>query len=171
LFKGKASPLAVCGIIINGVVEVDSELSIISLKPVGIVKNDIKQPQTQGWERIVSHIMVDRSLSEALDNLDEFSHIIVLYWIHQHPPGEPPTKVHPKGDRGIPLKGVFATRSPNRPNPVGKATARLLQRWGNTLLVEGLDAIDGTPVIDIKPYIPKCDSATNARVPQWITEE
>ena len=149
----------------------DSELPNISLKPIGIVRNDIKQPQTQGWEEVVSHIVVDTSLSEALDNLDEFSHIIVLYWIHQLPPGEPPTKVHPRGNREIPLKGALATRSPNRPNPVGKATVKLLQRRGNTLMVEGLDAIDGTPVIDIKPYIPEYDSAANARVPQWIIEE
>ena len=160
-----------CGIIINRVVEVDNELPTISLNPIGIVRNDIKQPQTHGWETVVSHIVIDLSLSEALDNLDEFSHIIVLYWMHQHPAGQAPTKVHPKGNRKIPLKGVFATRSPNRPNPVGKATVRLLERWGNKLLVEGLDAIDGTPVIDIKPYIPEYDSAANARVPQWITEE
>ena len=59
----------------------------------------------------------------------------------------------PGEEPGIPLKGVFATRSPNRPNPIGKATVRLLQRQGNILKVEGLDAIDGTPIIDIKPYI------------------
>ena len=148
-----------------------SELPTINLKAIGIVKNEITQPLKHGWEKVVSEVVVNPSLSEALDNLDEFSHIIVLYWMHRHLSGEAPTKVHPRGNREIPLKGVFATRSPNRPNPVGKATVRLLQRQGNTLVVEGLDAIDGTPVIDIKPYIPGYDSADSARVPQWITEE
>ena len=148
-----------------------NELPTISLKPIGIVRNEIKQPLKHGWEKVVSDIVVDSSLIEALDNLDEFSHIIVLYWMHQHPPGQPPTKVHPRGNREIPLKGVFATRSPNRPNPVGKAIVRLLQRQSNILRVEGLDAIDGTPVIDIKPYIPGYDSVADARVPQWITND
>ena len=115
--------------------------------------------------------MVDPSLSEALDNLDEFSHIIVLYWIHRHPPGQPPTKVHPMGKRELPLVGVFATRSPNRPNPIGKATVRLLERRGNILKVAGLDALDGSPVIDIKPYIPGYDSVADARVPPWVANQ
>ncbi len=101
---------------------------------------------------------------------DKFPHIVVLYWMHQAAAtGQLPTKVHPMGKRELPLVGLFATRSPYRPNPVGKATVRLLERRGNILKVEGLDAIDGTPVIDIKPYIPGYDSATDARVPPWIT--
>ena len=75
------------------------------------------------------------------------------------------------GKQELPLVGLFATRSPNRPNPVGIATVRLLERQGNILKVEGLDAIDGTPIIDIKPYIPGYDSATDAKVPPWITNQ
>jgi len=96
---------------------VANKLPAISLKAIGIVRNGIKQPPRQGWERVVSNIVVDSSLSEALDNLDEFSHIIVLYWMHQLPSGQPPTKVHPRGNQEVPLKGVFATRSPNRAAP------------------------------------------------------
>ena len=66
--------------------------------------------------------------------------------------------------------GVFASRSPDRPNPIGQSTVRLRHRQGNLLTVEGLDAIDGTPVIDIKPYIPGVDSVKNAQVPQWMTK-
>ena len=144
----------------------------MTLKPIGIVRNEVKQAPGAGyeWEKVVSDIVVDRSLTEALDNLDEFSHIIVLYWMHHAAArGEPPTKVHPKGRQGLPLIGLFASRSPNRPNPVGKATVRLLQRRGNILKVQGLDAIDGTPIIDIKPYMPGYDSVTDAKVPPWIT--
>ncbi len=149
-----------------------NELPDISLKAIGIIRNEVKQRQKAGfnWRGIVSEIMVDGSLIEALDNLEEFSHIIVLYWMHRVPvSGQLPTKVHPMGRQELPIVGLFATRSPNRPNPVGKATVRLLQRQGNVLKVQGLDAIDGTPVIDIKPYIPGYDSATNAKVPPWIT--
>ena len=147
-----------------------NELPGMTLKAIGIVKNRIKQRPKQvpfGWEKVVSDIVVNSSLTEALDNLEEFSHIIVLYWMHQAASGELPMKVHPMGKDELPLVGVFATRSPHRPNPVGKTTVRLLERQGNILKVQGLDAIDGTTVIDIKPYIPGYDSADNAKEPQW----
>jgi len=141
------------------------------LKAIGIARNGIKQLPRHGWEEIVSDIVVDSSLTEALDNLDEFSHIIVLYWMRQvTTTGQIPAKVHPMGKQALPLVGLFATRSPNRPNPIGKATVRLLRRQGNILKVKGLDAIDGTSVIDIKPYIPGYDSVTDAKVPSWITK-
>jgi len=147
-----------------------NELPSMTLKAIGIVRSEIKQSSRQDCREIVSDIVIDSSLTEALDNLDDFSHIIVLYWMHQVSAlSQVPTKVHPKGRYELPLVGLFATRAPYRPNPIGKATVRLLQRQGNILKVEGLDAIDGTPVIDIKPYIPGYDSVTNTRVPPWIT--
>ena len=148
-----------------------SELPGMSLKVIGVVRNEVKQPIKQGWEKVVSDIVVDKSLTEALDGLEEFSHIIVVYWMHRvDATGKLPTKVHPRGRRELPLVGLFATRSPNRPNPIGKVTVRLLQRQDNILRVEGLDAIDGTAVVDIKPYIPGYDSVTDAKVPPWITK-
>lgn len=148
------------------------KLPDIKLKPIGVVRNRVRQmtePEYE-WQKIVSEIVIDSSLSEALDNLDEFSHIIVLYWMHQTAAaGQLPAKVHPRGRRELPLVGLFATRSPYRPNPLGKATVRLLERQDNILKVKGLDALDGTPVIDIKPYIPGYDSVTGARVPPWIS--
>lgn len=145
----------------------------ITLNPIGFVRNKVGQKPKPGydWQKVVSDIVVDSSLSEALDNLDEFSHIIVFYWMHHSAAtGQLPTKIHPKGRRELPLVGLFASRSPHRPNPVGKATVRLLERQGNILKVEGLDAIDGTPVLDIKPYIPGYDSVNNAKVPPWINQ-
>ena len=147
----------------------DNKLPDMTLKAIGIISNEVKYPPGAGynWQAVASDIVLDSSLTEALDNLDEFSHIIVIYWMHQSR-GPAPTKVHPKGRLKLPLVGVFASRSPNRPNPVGKATVRLLQRQGNILIVEGLDAIDGTPVIDIKPYLPGNDSVKDAKVPSWV---
>ncbi len=148
-----------------------NELPDMTLKAIGVVRNKVGQMPKSGydWHRIVSDIVVDSSLSDALDNLDEFSHIIVLFWMHQAADtGQPPTRIHPMGKRELPLVGLFASRSPHRPNPVGKATVRLLGRRHNILKVEGLDAIDGTPIIDIKPYIPGLDSITDAKVPPWI---
>ena len=140
------------------------------LKAIGIVQNEIKQPSLQNYKEVISDIIVDDSLTEALDGLEGFSHIIVLYWLHRVKSRPIQTKVYPMGSRHRPLVGLFATRSPNRPNPIGKTTVRLLQRQGNRLKVEGLDAIDGTPVIDIKPYIPGYDSTANGKVPPWINK-
>ena len=151
-----------------------SQLPDMSLKAIGTVRNKIKQAPGPSfdWWGIVSEIVVNTRLTEALDGLEEFSHIIVLYWMHQvaHS-SELSLKVHPRGKAELPMVGLFATRSPNRPNPIGKATVRLLERQGNVLKVEGLDATDGTPVIDIKPYIPGYDSATDAKVPPWTTTQ
>jgi tRNA-Thr(GGU) m(6)t(6)A37 methyltransferase TsaA len=148
------------------------KLPNMSLKAVGIVKNDIKQPIWHGWSEIVSEIVVNSNLTEALDGLDEFSHIIVLYWMHRVTPGRQlPLKVHPMGKLELPLVGRFATRSPSRPNPLGQATVKFLGRRCNILKVKGLDAIDGTPVLDIKPYIPKYNSASDAKVPLWMNDQ
>jgi len=147
------------------------ELLDMTLKAIGIVRNKLKGPPNRDFDykKVVSEIVIDRSLTEALDKLDEFSHIIVLYWMHQAATSQPRTKIHIKGRQELPLVGLFASRSPHRPNPIGKTTVRLLKRRDNILEVEGLDAIDGTPVVDIKPYLPGYDSPANATVPQWVT--
>jgi len=144
----------------------------MSLKAIGIVRSELKRPTRQDSRKVISEIVIDPELAEALDNLDEFSHLIILYWMHQiDRRGGFPTKVHPRGRQDKSPVGVFASRSPNRPNPIGKTTVRLLTRRGNKLKVEGLDAIDGTPVIDIKPYIPNYDAAADGKVPPWVTEK
>ena len=149
------------------------ELPTMTLKAIGIVRNGVKQPPARRdwWQGLVSEIMIDSNLAEALDGLEEYSHIIVLYWMHHAASGEMPLKIHPRGDKERPIRGLFATRTPNRPNPIGKATVRLLQRQGNILRVEGLDALDGTPVLDIKPYISGYDSAADAKVSKWMTNQ
>ena len=145
----------------------------MTLKPIGTVKNALKESPGSGynWENEVSEIILEDDLIEALDNLDEFSHIIVLWWMHKG--GDTtrlPSKTHPRGKKELPLVGRFATRSPHRPNPIGKATVRLIERDGNMLKVQGLDTIDGTPVIDIKPYLPGYDSVPDAKVPSWVVK-
>lgn len=146
-----------------------NKLPDMTWKAIGTVRNEIRQPRHRNWGEIVSEIVINADLTEALDRLDEFSHIIVLYWMHKAVGGHFATRVHPRGKGEAPLVGLFATRSPNRPNPVGQATVRLLERRGNILKVKGLDAIDGSPVIDIKPYLPGYDSPADAEIAPWIT--
>jgi tRNA-Thr(GGU) m(6)t(6)A37 methyltransferase TsaA len=141
-----------------------------TVKPIGYVRSKVKWTPRQeyDWNGIVSEIVVDRSLAEALYRLEESSHIIVLCWMHKAvDPDKMALKVRYKGDPKMPLVGLFASRSPYRPNPVGQKLVKLLNIEGNVLRVEGLDAVDGTPVIDIKPYIPGYDSAAEATKPPW----
>ncbi len=140
-----------------------------ALEPIGFVSNEVREPPGPDypWAGIVSEITVNDSLVEALDGLEGFSHIIVLYWMHRLPHRRYPVKLHPRARQELPLVGLFATRSPNRPNPIGKATVRLLSRRGATLRVSGLDAIDGSPVLDIKPHIPPYDAPEGASTPEW----
>ncbi len=147
-----------------------SEFPEMTLKAIGVVRNGFPKPPTprSDWERVTAEIVIDESLTEALDGIEGFSHIIVLFWMHRLREKIPPLKQRPRGQLDRPLKGLFALRTPNRPNPIGKTTARLLERRGNVLVVEGLDALDGSPVIDIKPYLPGYDSVTGASVPDWI---
>jgi tRNA-Thr(GGU) m(6)t(6)A37 methyltransferase TsaA len=143
----------------------------IHINPIGFVKNSIKEPKREDCESATSEIIVNEDMKEALSGIDDFSHIIVIYWMHLMPESERTIlQVHPRQNQSLPLTGVFATRSPARPNPMGMATVKLLERIGNILKVSGLDAIDGTPVLDIKPHIPGSDSPAGARTPGWLNK-
>jgi tRNA-Thr(GGU) m(6)t(6)A37 methyltransferase TsaA len=142
----------------------------MNLIPIGFVKNNITEPKRENWESIISEIIINEDLKEALSRVEEFSHIIVVYWMHKVSQFQRSIiQVHPKGNRNLPLIGVLASRSPARPNPIGITTVKLLERQDNVLKVIGLDAIDRTPVLDIKPYIPSNNSTTEAKTPGWIT--
>lgn len=137
--------------------------------PVGTVRNSVNNTKYKDWQAVTSQIMVKKNLETALDGVEGFSHLIIIYWMHKLPPDHQLTvKVHPKGDKSLPLTGVFATRSPMRPNPIGIAVVKLLGRHKNILEVKGLDALNGTPVLDIKPYIPSHDSISEATTPHWL---
>lgn len=115
-------------------------------------------------------IEIYEKYTDALLGLNQFSHIIVLYWFHKSDTEAKRDilQVHPRGDLKRPLRGVFATRSPVRPNPIGMSVCKILSVKKNSIRIDAIDAHDGTPVIDIKPYIPKNDSIPNASCPKWV---
>jgi tRNA-Thr(GGU) m(6)t(6)A37 methyltransferase TsaA len=114
-------------------------------------------------------VAINPKLSEILDGIEGFSHILVLYWPHLVPEKRRKLqKVHPMGRKDIPRQGIFATCSPARPNPVLVTAVRLLERNGNVLRVQGLEAVDGSPVVDIKPYNPRYYRVENPIVPEWM---
>lgn len=117
----------------------------------------------------LSTLMILPRYTELLDGIEQFSHIVVVYWPHQLPPEDRQLqKVHPMGRKEIPLQGIFATRSPARPNPLLISTVRLRNRKDNTLQVQGLEALDGSPILDIKPVIRDVDKDETLCFPQWI---
>ncbi|MEM4733190.1 MAG: tRNA (N6-threonylcarbamoyladenosine(37)-N6)-methyltransferase TrmO [Candidatus Bathyarchaeia archaeon] len=137
----------------------------IVLKPIGYVKTDTVGDEVRD-ERRTSQIILRSELTEALEGIDGFSHLFVLYWLNQVSRGEVRLKVHPRGRADMPLLGVFATRTMYRPNPIGLTLVELVKAEGNILTVRGLDAFDGTPVLDLKPFDP-WDAAKDAKVPSW----
>jgi tRNA-Thr(GGU) m(6)t(6)A37 methyltransferase TsaA len=140
------------------------------LQPIGFVRSPVKQTSRpeHDWTCIVSEIEVKPEFSTGLPGLERYSHIIVIYWAHQATDkSKMALRVRYKGDPSLPEVGVFASRSLFRPNPLGMKVTRLLERKDNILRLEGLDALDGTPVLDIKPFIPSNDVPGDARVPDW----
>lgn len=104
-------------------------------------------------------LIPQRVQPEALRDLDGFDYIWLISWFHLNGPRLKPLVSPP---RGGPKRGVFSTRAPHRPNPIGLSCVRLLKIEGRTLFVDDLDLIDGTPILDIKPYIPDYDALPNA---------
>jgi len=140
----------------------------IALFPIGVVHNDVAAPDEAHWEEVISRIEVVPELQSGLEGIEEFSHLLIVFVFHRRPAGPQPLQVHPERRSDMPLVGVLATRSPRRPNPIGVTAVELLRREGNVLTVRGLDAIDSTPVLDIKPYLPRGDAQDEVRVPNWI---
>jgi tRNA-Thr(GGU) m(6)t(6)A37 methyltransferase TsaA len=137
------------------------------LKPIGIIHSpfkDRKRCPPQGREE-VCRIEIFEPYAKGLKDIDGFSHLILVYWLHC------------SGNYSLLVKtpwdsephGVFATRSPNRPNALGFSAVELIERDGNKLKVKGLDALEGTPLLDIKPYLPEIDSKTKVKL-GWVEE-
>jgi len=126
-----------------------------SLRSIGVIRSGLKtrkEAPKQGAEGAPEAWLEVRAFAgPALDGLAEGDDIIVLTWLHQA--RRDVLKVHPRGDKSNPLTGVFATRSPDRPNPVGLHRVTVRQIGKNRLLISPIEAIDGTPVVDIKPVL------------------
>jgi tRNA (adenine37-N6)-methyltransferase len=129
------------------------------IHPVGIVL------KTKGSNRIE----IDEAYEEALAGLSEFSHIQVFYWFHKNdmPEKRRTLQVHPKKNHTNPLTGVFATLSPLRPNLIGLSICGIRLIEGNTIVIDDIDALDGSPVIDIKCFVPSRISPSKVKMPDW----
>jgi tRNA-Thr(GGU) m(6)t(6)A37 methyltransferase TsaA len=141
-------------------------LEKIVFNPIGYVRTVAVSGEVKD-NAGVSEIVLGPNLVKALEGVEGFSHLFVLFYLNQTPTDKRQSlKIHPKGRDDLPLIGIFGTRTMFRPNPIGLTLVELLKIDGNVLTVRGLDAFDGTPVLDIKPYVP-LGIPENARIPGW----
>ena len=136
----------------------------LRLRPIGVIHSPYREPQGTPIQPafggdVRGEVEVFDEYAEALDDLEGFERIWLIFWLHRARPHR--LRVVPYRDTEE--RGLFATRAPSRPNPIGLSVVRLVGREGNRLLVEGLDILDGTPLLDIKPYVPKIDAHSGSK--------
>lgn len=139
------------------------------LRTIGVVRSPMKDPVDEGWGTIESQILLEPELRDGLRGLGEFSHVLVVSLLHGAR-FEPERHLvrRPRGLAEMPEIGIFAQRAKDRPNPIGVTVCPIVSVNEDAVTVTGLDAIDGTPILDLKPYFPVFDTAPNARVPEWV---
>ncbi|HPD31892.1 MAG TPA: tRNA (N6-threonylcarbamoyladenosine(37)-N6)-methyltransferase TrmO [Phycisphaerae bacterium] len=143
-----------------------------TVRPIGYVHSTYSCPEDvphshRAWTEDACRIRLLRRHANGLRGLEGYSHVIVLFWVHRAREWKMPRHHHKP-----PHVKVFATRMPVRPNPIGMSVVELVEfnPERGDLVVRGLDALDATPVLDIKPYIPNFDSRPDARLPRWVAE-
>lgn len=148
-------------------------MTSIVLAPIGVVRSTRKHAADDDWDSERVHVELDSSLfsAEALLGLADFSHVEIIFYMDRVDPAKiEKTARHPRNNPDWPTVGIFAQRAKNRPNQLGATICRVLSVNGLQLAVEGLDAIDGTPVLDIKPWVHEFAPRGAVTQPQWITE-
>ncbi len=138
------------------------------LKPIGVIRSPYttkeQTPIQPYFSQAEGEIEVFQEYEEGLKDIEGFSHIVILYHFHQSQGYS--LRVQPFLDKAF--RGLFATRAPRRPNPIGLSVVTLLERRGNILRVGQIDTLDGTPLLDIKPYVPTFDQPQGVRI-GWLT--
>ncbi len=139
----------------------------LKIAPIGRVVSDESDVAHVDWAAVESTVELHDELAAALLGLDGYSHVIVVGWLDRIPDDlRSRRQSHPAGDEELPLQGALALRGP-RPNPFSVTVCELLSVEGAVLRVRGLDLVDGTPVLDVKPYVAHYDSAPDATIPGW----
>jgi tRNA-Thr(GGU) m(6)t(6)A37 methyltransferase TsaA len=147
-----------------------AHLETIAFSPIGVVRNGVTAARDEEWGRVVSEIQLEPELADGLVGLEQFSHVLVLFLMHEAR-FDAVTQLtrRPRDRTDMPLVGVFAQRARHRPNPIAVTAVELKRVEGASLFVRGLDAIDGTPVLDVKPHVPAFDAPGHPRVPDWMS--
>ncbi|CAH0343779.1 tRNA (N6-threonylcarbamoyladenosine(37)-N6)-methyltransferase TrmO [Bacillus sp. CECT 9360] len=145
---------------------------MFTINSIGTVFNERKTTEDDYWGNVLSEIRLDKEWDEScLDGIDSFSHLEILYVFHLvQDENIQYASRHPRNNKDYPKVGIFAQRGKNRPNKIGATIVELIKREDNILTVKGLDAIDGTPVIDIKPVLKEFLPRGETKQPEWASE-
>jgi tRNA (adenine37-N6)-methyltransferase len=145
---------------------------ILEMSPVAVVRGGRVEPIDDDWGVVVSEVVLDdRFPPDALAGLEDFSHLEIVFVFDQVDESKITVGArHPRGRTDWPLVGIFAQRAKGRPNRIGVSTSEIVSVNQRVVTVRGLDAIDGTPVLDIKPYMVEFAPRTQVRQPSWSTE-
>lgn len=144
-------------------------MQTITMNPVGIIHTEAQDTPDTDWKKVISEIHVDEAFAAGLQGLDDWSHIVVIFSMHEtNFDSDKHLTNRPRSREDMPEVGVFAQRSRFTPNTIGITAVQLLEVKGTVIRVKGLDAIDSTPVLDIKPYAPIYDGVREALVPAWF---
>ena len=140
----------------------------IEIEVIGSVVSPVKEPVDENWGEVVSEIVLEKKYAEGLIGLEGFSHAVIIYFMHlATDKNRVKIRRRPQGRDDMPFVGIFSQRAKRRPNPVGVTAVKIIKVENNVLKIQGLDAIDGTPVLDIKPYYPR-DRVENPIIPEWV---
>ncbi|MDI9342609.1 MAG: SAM-dependent methyltransferase [Sediminibacterium sp.] len=143
----------------------------IVLKPIATVKNTRHEPIDDNWETIIADIeLAEHIPTEAFEAIADFSHLEVIYYFDKVKSSDIVFSGRPRGNPNYPLVGIFGQRKKDRPNQIGLTTVELLEHTGRTLKVKYLDAIDGTPILDIKPVFREFQPKTAIKQPAWVAD-
>jgi tRNA (adenine37-N6)-methyltransferase len=148
-------------------------MNSITLQPIGKVRSTRKEAIDDNWdvEQVFIELDASQFTSEALFGLSDFSHVEVLFHMNQVDPFKIESAArHPRNNPDWPRVGIFAQRGKNRPNQIGATICRVVRVDGSNLHLEGLDAIDGSPVLDIKPWVEEFAPRGDVFQPKWISE-
>ncbi len=148
-------------------------MNSIQLLPIGKVRSSRKAIEDDNWDKETVFIELDRINfnEESLFGLKDFSHVEVIFHMNQVSPDKIEKSArHPRNNTSWPKVGIFAQRGKNRPNQIGTTVCRILKVEGLCLYLEGLDAVDETPVLDIKPWVNEFAPRGKTFQPSWITE-
>ena len=145
----------------------------MNVEPIGRVRSPRRVPEEDGWDGVTATIELDPGsfTPDAVRGLADFSHVEVVYVFHLVDPNTVAAAAqHPRGEERWPEVGVFAQRGTTRPNRLGVSICRLERVEGRTLTVLGLDALDGSPVLDVKPWVTQLLPRDDVRQPAWVAD-
>ena len=143
----------------------------IILQPIATVTNQRTTPTDDFWGDTISEIcLADHIPDDALDNIEQFSHLEIIYYFNQVEKDTIVFSGRPRGNLNYPNMGIFGQRKKDRPNQIGLCTVELLEHKGRSLFVKYLDAINGTPVLDIKPVIKEFGVQKEITQPEWVSD-